>query len=105
MRTLLCLVQNRRYRGHHAKGIQGLHVAQVSRLFSALLQLANNGNVALLRGAAPADPFRLRLLRLARPGLAGFRAPSCLQARCRSVRVIIGSRWVSGKDVSSCMHT
>ncbi len=73
----------------------GSACAQVSRLFSALLQLANNGNVALLRGAAPADPFRLRLLRLARPSLAGFRAPSCLQARCWNVRVSIGSIWVT----------
>ena len=59
------------------------HGAQVSRLFSALLQLANHGNVALLGGARPGDPFRLRLLRLARPSLGAFRAPSCLQTQVR----------------------
>jgi len=61
------------------------HAFQVSRLFSALLQLANDGNVALLRGAAPGDPFALRLLRRAQPSLAGFRAPSCLQAQARAL--------------------
>ncbi len=57
----------------------------MSRLFSALLQLANDGNVALLRGAAPGDPLALRLLRRAQPSLAGFRAPSCLQAQARTL--------------------
>ena len=69
--------RGRRSSGHHACP----RVLQVSRLFSALLQLANNGNVALLRGARPGEPFRLRLLRLARPSLGGFRAPSCLQTQ------------------------
>lgn len=55
----------------------------MSRLFSALLQLANHGNVALLGGACPGDPFRLRLLRLTRPSLGAFRAPSCLQTQVR----------------------
>jgi hypothetical protein len=66
-------------------GEGGAHAAQVSRLFSALLQLANDGNVALLRGAAPGDPFALLLLRRAQPSLAGFRAPSCLQAQARAL--------------------
>ena len=60
------------------------HGAQVSRLFSALLQLANHGNVALLGGARPGEPLRLRLLRLARPSLGAFRAPSCLQTQVRT---------------------
>jgi len=34
----------------------------VSRLFSALLQLANNGNVALLRGAAQSGRIPRALL-------------------------------------------
>lgn len=36
--------------------------AEVSRLFSAMLQLINNGNIQILPGAAQ-QPFQLRLLK------------------------------------------
>lgn len=54
---------------------------QVSRLFSALLQLANNGNVILLRGSDPSQPFSLQLASLDRPHqqFEDYRAPSFLQ--------------------------
>ncbi|BDA41730.1 Condensin-2 complex subunit H2 [Coccomyxa sp. Obi] len=57
------------------------HKWQVSRLFSALLQLANNGNVILLRGSDPSQPFSLRLASLDRPHqqFEDYRAPSFLQ--------------------------
>ena len=55
----------------------------MSRVFSALLQLANSGNVVILRegGArSPSQPFCLRLQSLDRPHqhFADYRAPSFL---------------------------
>ena len=62
------------------------HVAaQVSRLFSALLQLANNGNIVILRGSCPGQPFQLRLASLEKKHqhFQDYRAPSFLQAKVR----------------------
>lgn len=57
--------------------------AQVSRLFSALLQLANNGNIVILRGSNPGQPFQLRLASLEKKHqhFQEYRAPSFLQPR------------------------
>lgn len=54
---------------------------QVSRLFSALLQLANNGNVVILRGSDPSQAFQLRLASLENKHkhFQDYRAPSFLQ--------------------------
>ena len=59
--------------------------AQVSRLFSALLQLANNGNIVILRGSNPGQPFQLRLASLEKKHqhFQDYRAPSFLQPRVR----------------------
>lgn len=60
---------------------KGWAAVQVSRLFSALLQLVNNGNIVLLRGETPAEPFDLQLASLHRPHdqFDDYRAPSFLQ--------------------------
>lgn len=57
--------------------------AQVSRLFSALLQLANNGNIVILRGSGPGQPFQLRLASLEKKHqhFQDYRAPSLLRAK------------------------
>ena len=57
--------------------------AQVSRLFSALLQLANNGNIIIVRGSAPSQAFQLRLASLERKHqhFQDYRAPSFLQTK------------------------
>ncbi len=60
------------------------HAWQVSRAFSALLQLANAGNVVILRAAgSPSAPFKLQLQSLdaAHAQLADYRAPSFLQPK------------------------
>lgn len=59
---------------------------QVSRMFSALLQLVNNGNVVILReGSArgPSQPSSLRLQTLDCPHehFADYRAPSFLTTK------------------------
>ena len=60
---------------------------QVSRLFSALLQLANNGNLIILRGSSPGQPFQLRLASLEKKHqhFEDYRAPSFLQAKVRGL--------------------
>ena len=66
------------------------HAWQVSRTFSALLQLANAGNVAILRARdSPAEPFALRLQSLdaAHEQFADYRAPSFLQTKVRACAV------------------
>ena len=54
---------------------------QVSRLFSALLQLANNGNIIIVRGSEPSQAFQLRLASLERKHFQDYRAPSFLQTK------------------------
>ncbi|CAL5219116.1 g890 [Coccomyxa viridis] len=63
------------------------HKWQVSRLFSALLQLANNGNIVILRGSNPGQPFQLRLASLEKKHqhFQDYRAPSFLQPRDMNV--------------------
>ena len=67
---------------HHAG--MSTQCAQVSRLFSALLQLANVGNLVIMRAdGSPAQPFALQLRSLhpAHAHFADYRAPSFLQAK------------------------
>lgn len=52
--------------------------AEVSRMFSAMLQLINNGNIQILPGQATDDPFQVKLQNLERPHqqFSQYRAPS-----------------------------
>ena len=52
--------------------------AEVSRLFSAMLQLINNGNIHILPGHASDDPFQIKLQNVDRPHqqFSEYRAPS-----------------------------
>ena len=56
---------------------------QVSRFFSAMLQLANNGNIVILRGSDPGQAFQLRLASLEKwhQQFQNYRAPSFLQPK------------------------
>ncbi|CAK0746455.1 hypothetical protein CVIRNUC_001693 [Coccomyxa viridis] len=59
------------------------HKWQVSRFFSAMLQLANNGNIVILRGSDPGQAFQLRLASLEKwhQQFQDYRAPSFLQPK------------------------
>lgn len=66
--------------------------AQVSRLFSALLQLANAGNLVIVRtDNSPAQPFALQLRSLdpAHAHFSDYRAPSFLQAKVMTLHEVI----------------
>ena len=54
--------------------------AEVSRMFSAMLQLINNGNVLIHHGSSPEDPIQLQLCSLHRPHqqFLKYQAPSVL---------------------------
>ena len=58
-------------------------VLQVSRFFSAMLQLANNGNIVILKGSDPCQAFQLRLASLEKwhQQFQNYRAPSFLQPK------------------------
>ena len=65
--------------------------ADVSRMFSAMLQLINNGNVQICHGGSPEDPIQLQLCSLHRPHqqFLEYQAPSVLgasqvQQQCKS---------------------
>ncbi len=64
--------------------------AQVSRLFSALLQLANNGNIVILRGSNPGESFQLRLTSLEKKHqhFQDYRAPSFLKPKVRAMAAL-----------------
>ena len=55
----------------------------MSRWFSAMLQLANNGNLVILRGSDPGQAFHLRLASLEKwhQQFQDYRAPSFLQPK------------------------
>ena len=67
-----------------------VNAAQVSRVFSALLQLANNGNLVIMRGSSPSEPFDLQLASLDRPHnqFEDYRAPSFLQTKVQRLSYI-----------------
>jgi hypothetical protein len=92
---------------------------QVSRLFSALLQLVNNGNVVLLRGSAAADDsvadggpgqpfggprqrFELRLASLHRPHhqFDDYRAPSFLLSKVHTF--CPSQEWLNANHEQRC---
>lgn len=72
---------------------------EVSRMFSAMLQLINNGNVQIHHGSSPDDPIQLQLCSLHRPHqqFLEYQAPSVLggpqvQQQCNS-----SQSWISFK--------
>ena len=80
--------------------------AEVSRMFSAMLQLINNGNVQIHHGSSPNDPIQLQLCSLHRPHqqFLEYQAPSVLgvsqvQQQCKSstiTNLAQGSDWQCG---------
>ena len=64
-------------------GVSARALLQVSRFFSAMLQLANNGNIVILRGSDPGQAFQLRLASLEKwhQHFHDYRAPSFLQPK------------------------
>lgn len=64
---------------------------QVSRFFSAMLQLANNGNIVILRGSDPGQAFQLRLASLEKwhQQFQDYRAPSFLQPKVHTREIEI----------------
>ena len=65
--------------------------AEVSRMFSAMLQLINNGNMQIHHGSSPDDPIKLQLCSLHQPHqhFLEYQAPSVLgvsqvQQHCKS---------------------
>ena len=68
--------------------------AEVSRMFSAMLQLINSGNVQIHHGSSPDDPIQLQLRSLHRPHqqFLEYQAPSVpgdsqVQQQCKSSTV------------------